>query len=74
MNADIAISLKQKLDNYNVYLFSEISEADAKKIGFIPTSNIQEAFEQVFSSNTETKKVYIIPNASVLLPKIQWIV
>ena len=71
MNADIAISLKQKLDNYNVYLFSEISEADAKKIGFIPTSNIQEAFEQVFSSNTETKKVYIIPNASVLLPKIQ---
>ncbi len=71
MNADTIISLKHKLDSYNIYLISEMSDADVKKIGFFPISNIQEAFEQVFSSDTEAKKVYIIPNASVLLPEIQ---
>jgi len=71
MNADIAISLKHKLDNYNVYLVSEISEEDRKKLGFMPTSNIHDAIEQVFASQTEANKVYIIPNASVLLPELQ---
>lgn len=71
LNANTAISLKHKLDRYNIYLVSELPDTVTKRIGFEPTHHIHDAIEKVFDSANSPQKTYLIPNASILLPELQ---
>ncbi|BAI81589.1 conserved hypothetical protein [Deferribacter desulfuricans SSM1] len=59
INRQTAYSLKIKTENYNVFLYSNFSESDCKRMGFIKINSIEEINNIINNANN----IAIVPDA-----------
>jgi nickel-dependent lactate racemase len=58
INRQTAYNLKNNLEKFNVYLYSNFDDSDVKRMGFIPLANLENVHNLIENGNTA-----FIPNA-----------
>ena len=68
LNANTALVLKYKLENYNIFLISSLPSDKTRQMGFYPFDDINNALAEAKQFLPEKPFVNVIPNASLTLP------
>ena len=68
LNANTALSIKHKLENFKILLVSELPHDPLRQMGFFPFRRAEDAIKAIEHKLNGRAKVYVIPNASVTLP------
>jgi lactate racemase len=68
LNANTALVLKYKLENYYIFLISSLPSEQTRQMGFYPFDDLNNALVEAKQFLPEKPFVNIIPNASLTLP------
>ncbi len=68
LNSNTALELKHKLENFQIFLISQLPSDVTRKMGFRPVADIAAAVNQAQRSLPNDATIYVIPNASITLP------
>lgn len=71
LNGNTALSLKHKLENYQIFLMSKLSRTVTEQMGFQVCTDMNETIQMVKTLLPEKPLVYVIPNGSITLPVIK---
>ena len=68
INSNTALVLKHKLENYQIFLISQLPTDITSKMGFQPAVDLSTALDKAKQLLPSDAVTYVIPNASITLP------
>jgi lactate racemase len=71
LNGHTALSLRTKINRYDISLLSELDESTVSHMGMVPSSSLQSAVDRILRNTNGTTLVYIIPYGSFTVPVLQ---